>query len=354
MRIVRTIIITSLFVTGCLFCLASRTYSQGTHLGTIRGTVVDQKGEAVPNASVQVTDLATNISQSLATNGEGDYEAPGLKSGNYRVTVTAPGFKTTAINAVLSGSDVVRADARLEVGDASAIVTVTAEAGLIQTETPTIGGTINNRQLIELPRDSRDIYDFLYLNPNITTSADGLDFKFIGAQSYGAAFSLDGQRSNGGIFGGATASQPSLEAISELTVLSNNFTAEYAGIANIRIDTKRGEKDFHGSAFYNNKNSALAAWTIQDKLNLANFVPNPARPDYPKPYFNLNETGGSLNGPVRLFGNKKTFFLGAYERRWNVNSVLEIHCPGSGFSMPTLPSLAIRTSRPSQQQYSLC
>jgi len=320
MRIVRTIM-TSLLLSCCIFCFAGSGYSQGTHLGTIRGTVVDQKGEAVPNASVQVTDLATNISQSLATNGEGDYEAPGLKSGNYRVTVTAPGFKTTAINAALSGSDVVRADAKLEVGDASAVVNVTAEAGLIQTETPTISGTINNKQLIELPRDSRDIYQFLYLNPNITTSAEGLDFKFIGAQSYGAAFSLDGQRSNGGIFGGATASQPSLEAISELTVLSNNFTAEYAGIANIRIDTKRGEKDFHGSLFYNNKNSALAAWTIQDLNNLANFVPNPARPDYPKPYFNLNETGGSLNGPVRLFGNDKTFFLGAYERRWSVNSV---------------------------------
>ena len=161
----------------------------------------------------------------------------------------------------------------------------------------------------------------MYLNPNITSSADGLDFKFIGAQSYGAAFSLDVQRSNGGIFGRAIASHPSLEAISELIVQTNIFTAEHVGIANIRIDTKRGEKDFHGSLFYNNKNSALAAWTIQDKINLANFVPNPARPDYPKPYFNLNETGGSLNGPLRLFGNKKTFFLGAYERRWSVDTV---------------------------------
>jgi hypothetical protein len=72
--------------------------------------------------------------------------------------------------------------------------------------------------------------------------------------------------------------------------------------------------------FYNNKNSALAAWTLQDKNNLATFVPNPARPDYPKPYFNLNETGGSISGPLSLFGNKKTFFLGAYERRWNVDT----------------------------------
>ncbi|HTG94173.1 MAG TPA: TonB-dependent receptor, partial [Pyrinomonadaceae bacterium] len=321
MRIVRTLS-AALIVVGFLLCFGSVGYSQGTHLGAIRGTVVDEKGASVPDATVQITDLATNISQSFTTNGDGDYEAPNLKSGKYRVSITAPGFKTTVITAELAGSsDVVRADAKLEVGEASAMVDISADAGLIQTEAPTISGTINNRNLIQLPRDSRDIYQFLYLNPNITSSADGLDFKFIGAQSYGAAFSLDGQRSNGGIFGGATASQPSLEAISELTVLSNNFTAEYAGIANIRIDTKRGEKNFHGSLFYNNKNSALSAWTIQDKNNLANFVPNPARPDYPKPYFNLNETGGSISGPVSLFGNKKTFFLGAYERRWSVDTV---------------------------------
>jgi hypothetical protein len=278
MRFARIITI-SFFVVGFIFSVSSSGHSQGTHLGTIRGTVSDEKGAAIPNASVQVTDLATNLSQNLTTNGEGDYEAPNLKSGNYKVSVTASGFKTTVVNVVLTGSDTVRADAKLEVGQATAMVDISAEAGLIQTEAPTISGSINNRQLIELPRDSRDIYQFLYLNPNITTSADGLDFKFVGAQSYGAAFSLDGQRSNGGIFGGATASQPSLEAISDLTVLSNNFTAEYAGIANIRVDTKRGEKDFHGSLFYNNKNSALAAWTIQDKINLAKFEPNPAPPD---------------------------------------------------------------------------
>ena len=191
-------IISSIFLlVCCVLCGAATAFSQGTHLGTIRGTVADQKGEAVPNASVQVTDLATNISRSLTTNSGGDYEAVGLKSGNYRVTVTAPGFKTTAINAVLSGSDEVRADARLEVGEASAVVTVTTEAGLIQSETPTISGTINNLQLIELPRDSRDIYQFLYLNPNITQGEASGSFKYIGAQSYGAAFSLDGQRSNG-------------------------------------------------------------------------------------------------------------------------------------------------------------
>jgi len=318
MRIARTII-TSFLVVGSLFCFSGPAYPQGTNLGSIRGAVTDPKGAAVPNASVKITDLATNISRDLTSNSQGDYELAGLKSGKYRVAITAPGFKTTSIDAVLSGSDVVRADAALEVGDANAVVSVTGEAGLIQTETPTISAALNNHQIIELPRDSRDIYSFLYLNPNITQGEASGSFKYIGAQSYGAAFSLDGQRSNGGIFGEPTASQPSLEAIGELTVLSNNFTAEYAGIANIRVDTKRGEKSFHGSLFYNNKNSALAAWSLGDKNDLANFTPSFARPDFPKPYFNLNEAGGSVNGPIPGLGENKTFFLVAYERRWQVS-----------------------------------
>src|SRR5918912_619881 len=212
-RLSSTILLAAFFLCGTALALA-----QGTNLGTIRGTVTDPNGAVVANASGQVTDLATNISRDLKSNEEGYYEAAGLKYGNYRVTVTAPGFKTAVINTVLSGSDVVRADAKLEVGEASTTVDVTSEAGIIQTDTPTVANTINNRQLLEVPRDSRDIYEFLYLNPNITqgNGGDG-SFKFIGAQSYGASFSVDGQRANGGIFGEPTQSQPSLETIREPT-----------------------------------------------------------------------------------------------------------------------------------------
>ncbi|HEY8560333.1 MAG TPA: TonB-dependent receptor [Pyrinomonadaceae bacterium] len=290
--------------------------AQGTNLGSIRGRVTDPNGSAVPNAQVEVLDVSTGLKSNLTTNGDGEYEAAGLKYGPYKVNVTAQGFKTVSVNVALSSSETVRADVQLEIGEASAIVDVTSEGSVIQTETPTIGGNITARQIIDLPRDSRDIYDFLYLNPNITSGNENAPLKFIGAQSYGAAFSLDGQRSNGGIFSEPTNSQPSLEAIGDLTVLTNNFSAEYAGVANIRVVTKRGTNKYHGSLFYNNKNSALAAWTVQDKVDLSKFVPNPARPDFPKPYFNLNEVGGSFSGPVP--GTKRTFFMASYERRWSV------------------------------------
>jgi hypothetical protein len=307
----------SVLLTACFLCGAVLVFPQGSNSGTIRGRVTDPNGASVAGASVKLTDLTTGISRDLTTNDNGEYEAPTLKPGNYSVTVNAPNFKTTVVNVALSGSDVVRADAKLEIGSQDATVLVSQEAGVIQTESPTLTDTLTTRQLQEVPRDSREILEFLYLNPDITQGPGGDgSFKFIGAQSYGASFSLDGQRTNGGIFGEPTSSQPSLETIGELIVLSKNFTAEYSGIANIRIETLRGGNQYHGSLFYNNKNSALAARSLQEKFDEANFLPTPALQSFPKPYFNLNETGGSFGGPVP-FSRKKTFFLTSYERRWD-------------------------------------
>jgi hypothetical protein len=319
MRIVRTIISSALTL-GVLLCVSVTIYSQGTNLGTIRGTVTDPNGAVIPNAAVKVTDQTTGLSRDVTTDAEGNYEVAALKAGNYKITVAAPGFKTAEVDAVLKGSDVVRADVRTEVGAQSENVLITgAEAGVIEKEQPVIAGTLNNRQLIEIPRDSRDIYEFLYLNPDITQGPNGDgSFKFIGGQSYGASFSLDSQRTNGGIFGEPTGSQPSLETIGELVVLSKNFTAEYSGIANIRVETKRGGSAYHGSLFYNNKNDALAAWSVQDKNAQSSFLPTADTAEFPKSRFNLNEVGGSLSGPVPKFGDK-TFFLLSYERRWDLN-----------------------------------
>ena len=317
MKILRTVM-TIVLVTGVLLCCMSTALAQGTNLGTIRGSVTDANGAVIPNASVKITDKATGLSRDLTTNGEGNYEAAALKSGTYEVMVVATGFKKTIVETVLNGSEIVRADIKAEVGTQNETVTVTGnDAGLIQRDQPVISSTLNNQQLQEVPRDSREILEFLYLNPDITQgpTGDG-SFKFLGAQSYGATFSLDGQRTNGGIFGEPTSSQPSLETVGELIVLSKNFTAEYSGVANIRIETKRGGSEYHGSLFYNNKNSYLAARSIQEKNDEAAFLPTSAVPTFPKPYFNLNELGGSFGGPVP-FSRQRTFFLTSYERRWD-------------------------------------
>jgi hypothetical protein len=295
-------------------------FAQGTDLGTIRGSVSDPTGAVIPSAKVVVLDLSTNTSRGTTTNSHGDYEVSGLRPGNYKVSVSAPNMGTTDLTGiVLNGSDVVNANAVLKVAGKSESMEVTAVVPIINSEDQTISDTITSQAVIDLPRDSRDIYSFLYLNPNITQSGTDGSFKFLGAQSYGANFSLDGQRSNGGIFGEPTSSQPSLEAVGDINVLSNDFSAEYAGIANIRVTTKRGGNGYHGSLFYNNKNSALAAYTLQDKIGKESFTPSALEPKYPNPYFNLTDIGGSVGGPIPKLA--KTWFFAAYERNWNVAPV---------------------------------
>jgi hypothetical protein len=291
---------------------------QGTDLGTIRGSVTDSSGAVIANAKVVILDLSTGTTRAAVTNSDGEYQVFGLRPGNYKVTISSPNMRTQELTGVvLTGSDVVAANGVLGVATQAEAVEVTTEAPTINTTDQTISDTISSREVIDLPRDSRDVYSFLYLNPNITQSTGDGTFKFLGFQSYGANFTIDGQRSTSTLDGSPSDSEPSLEAVGELNVLSNNFSAEYAGISSIRVTTKRGSNQYHGSAFYNNKNSALAGLTIQDQQGIA--AAQGSLYPYPSPYFNYNDVGGSFGGPIP--GLKKTWFFMAYERNYARDSV---------------------------------
>jgi len=210
--------------------------AQGTDLGTIRGTVTDPSGAVIVNASVTIADQATGSLRHTETNPHGEYQMFGLPSGTYKVTIAAPGMTAHDITGiVLNGSDTVNANAVLKISGATESVAVTTEAPTIDTADQTISDTITSREIVDLPRDSRDIYSFLYLNPNITQGVGDGTYKFTGFQSYGANFTLDGQRSTSTLDGSPSASAPSLEAVGELNVLSNDFSAEYAGIRPITL-----------------------------------------------------------------------------------------------------------------------
>lgn len=136
-------------------------FAQGTDLSTLRGTVLDRSEAVVPNAKVIVTDIATGLTRTTTTDTGGSYEFSTLKSGSYTVTVSMTGFSTLEIRGVvLRSGETGRVDARLEVAKSAESVTVVAEAGAITTESPVIANTLNNAALVELPRDSRDIYSF--------------------------------------------------------------------------------------------------------------------------------------------------------------------------------------------------
>jgi carboxypeptidase family protein len=335
----RYLFVTLVALVTLVVCGSVFVYAQGTDLGTIRGTVTDSSGALVANASVTILDVRTGTTRHTTTNSSGEYQMFGLPSGTYKVTLAVAGMSTEEITGVvLNGSDVATANGVLKVASTTEQVVVTSEAPIIDSADQTISNTITSTAVIDLPRDSRDVYQFLYLNPNITQGVDAGEFKFLGFQSYGANFTIDGQRATNTIFGSPTTSEPSLEAVSELNVLSNDFSAEYAGIANIRITTKRGENQFHGSAFYNNKNSALAAWQTQDIIAKQAFLPTQFQSKFPTPYFNFNDLGGSFGGPIPKLN--KTWFFMAYERNYSRSPV--------SFSSNKLPHPSLLTGDFSQ------
>src|SRR5437773_9576248 len=274
-----------------------------TTLGTIRGTVVDQQQNIVPGASIVVTDESTNVARETRTDQQGLFEVPNLRPGTYTVTATLSGFKTvTRSGVVLRAASVARTDLILEVGGLQEVVSVTAEGqNNITVESQSIARGFDEQQLRDLPRNSRDVQDFLTLNPNVVGGFDGI--QFLGGRTYGASYIQDGQPSSAGIFGELSNAAPGLDAVSEVQVLSNSYSAEYGGLAGVIVTTKRGANLLHGSSFYDFNSNELNALTYAQVLN-------GVHRDDPNADTHDHRFGASVGGPVI---RNRTFFFGYYE-----------------------------------------
>jgi hypothetical protein len=272
-------------------------------LGTIRGTVLDPQGAAVKGAAVLITDEATGTPRALETDDQGRYEAAYLRPGTYRVEVMSPSFKKFEKTTVLvraAGTALV--DVALEVGGVNETITVSGEAANnITLDSQAISRGLDAQQLHDLPRSSRDIQSFLLLNPNVVGGSD--DIQFLGAKTYGVSYIQDGQASTNAIFGTIGNSAPGLDAVEELQVLSNSYSAEYGGLAGVVVTTKRGSQQYRGTGFFDYNADGLNALTYNQTLS------GVERGD---PLSDTHERrwGGSIGGP--LIGSK-LFFYGNYE-----------------------------------------
>jgi hypothetical protein len=274
-----------------------------TTFGTIRGTVFDQQQGIVPGATVVATDETTNVTREAQSDAQGLFEISNLRPGTYTVSATLSGFKkaqTTGV--VLRAASIARTDLHLEVGGLENVITVSAEGqNNITLESQAIARGLDEQQLRDLPRNSRDIQDFLTLNPNIVGGFDGI--QFLGGRTYGASYIQDGQPSSAGIFGELSNAAPGLDAISEVQVLSNSYSAEYGGLAGVIVSTKRGANRFHGTSFADFNSDELNALTYAQTLTGAvRNDPNADTHDY--------RYGASLGGPIV---ENRTFFFGNYE-----------------------------------------
>jgi hypothetical protein len=293
------------FMSLLLASFWSASSSAQSFLGTIRGTVVDPQGAVVSGAAVLIVDEATGVPRTLDTDAQGRYEAANIKPGTYRIEVVTPNFKKFERPGVLvraAGTALV--DIALELGNVNETVTVSGETiNNITLDSQAIARGLDEQQLRDLPRDTRDIQSFLLLNPNVVGSSGDNEIQFLGGRTYGVAYIQDGQASTNAIFGTIGNSAPGLDSVAELQVLSNSYSAEYGGLAGVIVTTKRGGTAYNGTSFYDFNSDGLNALPYnQTLLGTRRGDPSTDTHDH--------RWGGSLGGP--LFGSK-TFFYANYE-----------------------------------------
>ncbi len=283
-------------------------------LGTILGVVTDSTGAVVAGAKVTITEEATGAKFTVETDASGNYIRPAIKPGVYTVEVEMSGFKKAIQrNVLVTAGDRVKADLRLEVGEVTQAIEVTAAPPALQSESTIIGQTLMARQMAELPLAGQRKFTFLArLSPAVYPAEPGArDFA-------GGGFSANGVRSNGqnnfllnGVdnnvnvidFINQTAYVvgPSVEAIGEMKILTNGYNAEYGrgagGVVNVAI--KSGTNGFHGSVY---------EFLQNDKLDANKWENN--RAGVKRGAFKQNQFGAAVGGPLI---KDRTFWFADYQ-----------------------------------------
>lgn len=300
-----------------MFCLAlvlfaaAGTWAQGG-AGDLSGVVYDQTGAVVPKAKITLTNDATGVVRAAETGEAGIYRFVALPVvGTYKLKVEVQGFKTYEVaNIVISVARVTTEDVKLEVGTASATVTVEAGAELVQTSESQLSELVDRRAWQSLPLQFRDSNTFINLLPGVVADEFGGTTRGAavnGIRPGSGNFMIEGFDNNdqgqGGrgaavVAGGITSVSP--EAIQEYRIVTSVFAAEYGkagGFVNDMV-LRSGTNDWNGSAFWYNRVQALAA---NDFFSNKNNV---------KDRLVRNQFGGSFGGPVV---KDKTFAFGSYE-----------------------------------------
>ena len=283
--------------------------------GTILGTVTDSSKASVPGALVRAINKSTGETRTFTTDSSGDFRFNAVPPGNYRVTASAPSFKTAELpTLIVDVNKEAQADFVLQVGSVSDTVQVTAAAPLLQTETAALGTAITNRTVLELPLNARNFFDLVALTPGAVKVAggssvmDGRSIQVGGVRNTSTDTLLDGADFTvSNVFNPAIAL--SLDSLQEFTVQVNFMDASYGhGASSIELVTKSGTNQFHGVAYDFVRNRAFQAGQY-------------FRPKTGPPRFSYNQFGGNFGGPIR---KDKTFFFGNYEgRRDSTGDILQ-------------------------------
>jgi len=289
--------------------------------GTITGTVTDSAGAVLPGANVSVINQETNVVTSVVTDDTGSFTVPYLTPGKYTVNVEKAGAgfsKYSAQNLTVSTAQTLKIDVELQTGTVTDTITVTTDAGTLQTSSATVQGLINDRIVDAIPNITHNPFSYaalqagvvprgLFNNTQSTTSFGiGIDGRrqasAVGING-GSAFSndilLDGVSIQGSAWN-ETAVLPNQDALQEVRTITNSYSAEYGRAQGVVIfTTKSGGNEYHGSGFYRIRNEGLNANSFFNNAN-----------DIVRGPFRSNTFGGTAGGRII---RDKAFFFASYE-----------------------------------------
>ncbi|HEX4065254.1 MAG TPA: carboxypeptidase regulatory-like domain-containing protein [Acidobacteriaceae bacterium] len=298
---------------------------------TLVGTVTDQTGAVVPNASVSIVNQATGSETKATTNGSGNYVFSLLSPGSYTVTAAASGFQKSQTNGVnVPVNTTTRVDVLLRPGSASQTVTVTDQAPLLQTDRADVSGQIDSEQVQQIPvGNSQNFQELESLMPGV--SAPIYDHSTFDDAQNSESFDVNGQSelSNNLQFEGVDDNErtgllqvyiPAAQAIQTVDVETSNYAPEFGRSAGAvtNIVLKSGSNDLHGSAYEFNQVSTLSSRNYFNRTG-----------KFPRQTYNYY--GGTIGGPIV---KNKTFFFADVMRNSNDTST---------YTLLTLPSAAFRT-----------
>jgi hypothetical protein len=295
---------------------------------TITGRVADQNGALIPGATVTVVLVKTGVERSVLTDDDGRYRIIELEPGEYTVRVTSSGFATEEKTSLVTiAGQNVQLDFTMRPADVTAtqVVVSEADAPAVDTTRTVVGGTVTTEEVEALPNLTRSPLDLIFTlggvteeplstrdlaqdrntNPNTTPEEAGT-FSLSGGPAYSNNITIDGLDNNDDR-AARERFQPSLEAVEEVQIITNQFSAEYgrASGGRINIRTRGGSNRYRGRFFYFYENDILNANTSRNQAQ-----------GLPRLPFEEHDPGFTLSGPVRLpfyNGRKRTFFFTAYE-----------------------------------------
>src|SRR6202167_2845507 len=276
--------------------------------GSIRGTVVDPSGAIVQAATVTARHIETGLTRVAVTDHQGEYVLVELPIGHYQLETQAKGFQTYLQQGIsLDVSETATVGIHLKVGSETQRVEVSANAALVQPTVSSLGQTVMEREILDLPLDGRNFSQLGLLQPGVVPLTPGL-LEAGGPARQNQAYAVDGQRpeSNNFMIDGADnvssvdggfVLKPPIDAIGEFKILSHNANAEFGRNtgSTTNIVTRSGSNSFHGAAWEFLRNDAMDA---------SDYFSQSVQP------LKQNQFGTTFGGPIL---KDKTFFFGYYE-----------------------------------------